>query len=33
MPITKLRKILKWAKQNQKFLLNEFEQLNPNLRK
>lgn len=33
MPITKLKKIIKWAKLNQKYLLQEFELLNPDLRK
>ena len=33
MPSTKLKKIIKWAKVNQQFLMQEFEMLNPELRK
>ena len=33
MPKPQLKKILKWAKLNQLALLNEFESLNPQLRK
>lgn len=33
MPANKLKKIIKWAKLNQQFLLEEFEALNPKLRK
>ena len=33
MPSTKLKKIIKWAKLNQSYLLAEFETLNPQLRK
>ena len=33
MPSSKLKKVLKWAKNNQKYLLKEFETLNPQLRK
>lgn len=32
MPPAKLRRILKWAKQNQSELLTEFQTLNPHLR-
>jgi hypothetical protein len=33
MPANKLKQIIKWAKLNQQFLLEEFEALNPKLRK
>jgi hypothetical protein len=33
MPSNKLKQIIKWAKLNQNYLLEEFEALNPKLRK